>query len=191
MSATYTLVLQNEIVRTIHVEDEIQHRIELSPLLPPEEMRLLLRQQLAAAGWQEDAQGRLARQDDQGDALWDVEAGVLAVRIAVDQELIEEIATKVTARSRAGAQAMAQHMIKQRSAQLEEEADAAMAETQAEIKARLLAGDSARTAEIQKVLQQTYAEALKIKAAQLGTVSSIEENDSPDAYTLTIRIDDV
>lgn len=189
MSQIYKVQLSNSIVRTIHASDEMRHRVELTPILDEAAMRELLKRALLAEGWQETEDGKLTRQGPSGETLiWDLETNEVVAGVEVEKEVAAEVSATGWGESDASARRDAQRSINRQTARAEAEIDETRTSAQREVGKLLEAGEQERQEVLNRVLQRVYADALKRKAQQLGTVVSVDENDTGDDYELVIKI---
>ena len=189
MSQSYHCQLQESV--TVHASfgDTVTHSLNLTEILPREEMIALLRQQLLALGFTED-----------GSQLTLTSAGTTTT---VDLDTLEATVSR-SSKKKLSATATAtgrgySHSNAQRSA--EAELSAAVQRTREQLSAeqqRLQREETAAVehtdAEVKEVLhhalQQVYTESLKRKASQLGDVRSIRESTSASGeYELIIEIE--
>lgn len=159
---------------SIIVCDELELPLRLLDVLPGGGVQALLRQELQQDGWAQEADGSMTKQD----------SGV-QLRLAPD-------ASKVTARVERKAE-LAKTVVaesQEEADQLAEEDKARRIETQEEYARKaLLRVEPELRVKLNDVLQRVYIEALKRRAAQMGTIESVTEGrDAQGEYELTIRV---
>lgn len=194
MSQCYRVQLKASISRTVEAEDSVSYPLELTPLLPEPEMRGILAGVLNTAGWAESAEkpGLFRSTGPAGEELvLDLETMTVTARLTRQNEVRTEVAADGSGESQTGAQRSAEVLLRVR----EEAAASSLEESgtrdlQRAVREALKAGGEARQLQLHGLLQQVYAEALKRKAGQLGTVMEIQESTNADGnYELVIRVE--
>jgi len=189
MSQVYQITLTSGITRTIHASDQMTHRIELTPILGEPQMKDVVRASLKERGWEEQEDGTFHKTGDDGETLiWDLEAGQVVAIVEVEKEVSADLSAKGTGGSDEAARRSAERSLNRQTARVEH--DIAETETELARETAQTLKDSAkrRERELNDVLQGIYAEALKEKAKELGTVLSIDEHRDGDDYELVIKI---
>jgi hypothetical protein len=186
MSRAYVIRVSETLRRHVHLEDGVRTSLEILDVLPPERMNALLRAELARAGFREE-DGRLVRDEEGGVRVEvDPEARTVTLRIAGERELELEHTGEGRA-YRPGdedARAALRERVQRR---LEVEASVEEGELKSELAGRLERRLADLRVELDRVSHRVVAAALKERAAQLGEVREIAEDE--EAQTLTIRIE--
>lgn len=148
---------------TITATDHCRLELDLLGILPQGQMLDLLRGALVSRGWERQADGALTTTE-----------GEVSVRLAADGSGVELRRTQAhTASGRGTSEASA------RSA-AEQAADSARGDLKTRVARALMAAEPTVRAELHQALQEVYVEALKQKAASLGQVEGMVENQLPD-----------
>lgn len=194
MSQCYRVQLKESVSRVVKGEDSISYPIELTQILPADEMFELLKQELKEKGWQaeDDSETIFVTEGSGGEKLSiDLETMELTASIVTEREVktvaeVESASEHSDAHAQQQAkQALAQE-VSMRGDQIE---DAGNKELQDEVTEQLAESESDRQRQINEILQKVYSESLKKKAHELGDVMEVAESTSDDGeYELTIRI---
>jgi hypothetical protein len=192
MSQCYRVQLKASISRTVEAEDSVSYPLELTALLPAPEMAELLAQALVRDGWTADPGGRVYRRTAAGGEEWslDLDAMTVTARLQRESEVTAEVEASGAGDSNKQAQQVARRQLEVRGESVGSQiAEAGTRTLQREVREALAAGEDARRSALHGLLQQVYAEALKRKAGQLGTVLEVQESTGADGnYELTIRV---
>lgn len=188
MSRAYRIQVSEGVERVVHVDDGVATTLELLPILPKERMQALLARELEAAGLELD--GMIARRttrspDGAVTVEVDCETGTVTVRVTHEEEVratIERSRTVVEERKDAE-QKRLQTEVEQA---LEREVERATSELQAKATARLEGELRDARGSLDAVVHRVTAAALKERAAQLGRIEEIAEDEA--AGTLTIKV---
>lgn len=196
MSQMYQIQLSSSVTRRVDAADEITYPIELTEILPSDDMRELFRQALEKRGFENDGNSadghRLMGRGPAGEELTvDLnemkvtarleKAADLSTEVSLNQWVDEEYLDDARA---AATDTMAQKR-RVAEAQLRKEADG----IQKDLSKRLADSEDARQRQLHEALQEAYAEALKQKAGQLGDITEMTEGTTADGqYELVIRV---
>ena len=191
MSQCYHIELKRAVTREVRAEDSVSYPIELTEILPPEEMTEVLRRVLAEAGWETAEDGRLASEGPDGETLT---ADLKAMELTATLTAEKRVAAEVKAAGQGGTTRLARRSAE---IQLEEKAEVvgemiegtARRDVEREATDRLEKSEDARQRVMNELLQRVYTEALKRKAGQLGDILEIRESTGEDGdYELLIRV---
>lgn len=195
MSQCYRVQLKESVTRVVKGEDSISYPIELTQILPPEEMLDLLKEQLKEQGWEADNEDEtvFVTEGPGGEALridleeMELTASISSERIVKTQAEAHGASERSENQAQADAKAKLAQEVQMRGDSIE---DAGTKELQAEVTEQLAESESDRQRQMNEILQKVYAESLKRKARQLGDVVETLESTSEDGnYELTIRIE--
>ncbi|MFZ5440071.1 MAG: hypothetical protein ACOZQL_08685 [Myxococcota bacterium] len=182
--------------RTVRKEDEVSEGdhveldVRLLPVLAPERLGALLREELLKRGWDEAPDGALTKVF--GEAVATLEKDASRIRLAVSG------ARRVAAEATATGTAREEDQAAQDAIGARAEADATGKLEQRKRLARdavvrenldkleRVAGDVQH--EVDEVTSATTRRALVERAAQLGAVESVDERRSADGLELVIRV---
>lgn len=190
MSQTYHCTLKESVQQTVRLGDTITHRLSLTPILPEEDMRGLLREALRDAGFTEQSGDQWTLDDAQ--AVTTVDLQQMTVQTDLHQE--QTITTEAVAHGRGWSDRRAQQAAQEQLDEARQDAKASLQKTahQLQQQATHTVGnvDSAHTALLHQILQEVYAESLKQKARQLGDVTELREGTNADGeYELIIKVE--
>ena len=189
MSQSYHCQLQESVSINATFGDQVTHSLNLTEILPAEEMKALLRQQLRDLGFAEDGD-RFTHSD--GPTLTEVDLEAMEVTVSRSGEkTLSDTATSVgSGYTRAAAQTNAKESLQSAVSQTRQQLQAQQERIQRAETAAVAQSDEALKEILHTALQQVYTEALKRKARQLGDVLSIQESTSEDGeYELVIQIE--
>ncbi|MGF1526923.1 MAG: hypothetical protein ACFCBW_09040 [Candidatus Competibacterales bacterium] len=187
MSRAYRLHLAESLRRHLVVADGITTQLELLPVLPEVQLAALLQAELEAQGfqgagdrWRQRLASGVELSIDPRDGS--VHLGLqrereVAVERTLDTTVDEEF--KEAARQRLGEQlrlAMAR------------EIDGQQRELQGQVTRALAAELAEVRGELDRLAHRVTAAALKLKASQLGTVETVEDDEANGALTLRVRL---
>jgi hypothetical protein len=159
--------------------------IELLDVLPTDRMEALLRAELKERGFEEDGELLVQVQDDGVLVEIDPRARTVTIRAITDTEV--ELEHTKESRVYGESEEKAEHALREHArAMLERQAERTSTAQKSELAARLEGRLRDLRTELDAVSHRVIASALKERAAQLGEVREIEEDE--DAQSLTIRI---
>jgi hypothetical protein len=187
MSRAYRIKVRECLRRTIRAHDQVQSDLELLDILPAETMAGLLRQELLQRGFQEQG-GVLARRSGKVKVSVDVAAGTVTVQAEHGEQL--ELEGEREGRGyeeQDGKSELKKRLQGELREHLEEQAGARQAALQSQLADELEAQLGDLRQELDQVVNRVTAEALKRKAAQLGSIKEISED--PQAGSLTIVLE--
>jgi FtsH ternary system domain X5 len=200
MSYPYRVVVTKSVEEVVDAKDRVVAKVTLTPILPPEAMREVLRDVLLGRGWTESEPGKLSRKNENDEEQeFDLQALTVTTQLETKAtikkektvELVgdawrkEDIDTqKERLREKAGKD------LEKRLAVTDDERARKRETLEKDLAERLEKGDSGRKKDLNEALLQVYAEALKKKAASLGNVTSVREErrDGGREYELTIKV---
>lgn len=191
MSLEYQVCLKESISQVVKSADAVNYPIELTEVLPADEMQDLLREALKRRGFEElegSPQQLIALGAADEQIVFDLEAMEVRVTLEAEQEIEENVevygqgATEKQAAQDARGQI--QHSRDAAEARLEKQAEIA----QQKLTRALERSEEERLRMLNEVVQEVYAESLKRKAGQLGQVIDIQEGTNDGRYELTIKV---
>jgi hypothetical protein len=180
---------------TICEDDKAVSKIDLENILAEEEMRRILGGILEQSGWEQGQEGGSFHKtmEDGTEMTWDVENGEVAATV----EITEDVKKKVEVSGYADqdyndykkrAQQDGETKLKRAEQAARDDIRARSDEIRKKATKLLNDNEEARTAEINEVLSQTYGQAIRQRARQLGNVVSEHESTVDGQYQLTIKI---
>ncbi|HET9621899.1 MAG TPA: hypothetical protein VFP84_11060 [Kofleriaceae bacterium] len=184
MSRAIVVRISESIVRTIHVEDGVAAPLELLPILPAERMAEHLAAALAERGFARVAAACVRQDGDGTEIVVDLAAATIGVKLGAATEIAEAVELS-QATAPAYEQRIAAGLRDDAARALEDQVAARTEEIRRAVTARLEAklGDLRR--ELDAAIGRATAAALAEKAAQLG---HIEEMHEDEAGNVTIRV---
>lgn len=191
MSQLYHIQLKASVSETYDLSDKIVHKLEMTEILPKEEMVELLKQQLQERGFAETEPNIWTKQGDDGEHIsLNLDTMELSTEIEQQKELSTEV--EVTGRawdSKSAARKDAQSQLQNAQENARDQLDSQRQKLQRELTEDLEKGETRRLREVNEILQQVYADSLKRKARQLGDIMEIHEGTSAQGeYELVIRV---
>jgi hypothetical protein len=189
MSRAYRIEVGESLSRTLSSDDEISTRIELLPVLPEEQMRRILAEELSKRGFQED-RGKHVRKGAGIVVTVDAQSGEVTVR-AEDSERID-LAAKETG-VYADDWGLSQRQVEQQLAEklregLEQQAAEKEKKLRKETTDRLERELCDVLRELDQVTNRTIGEALKIKAREMGDVREIVEDERTGSLKIVLDV---
>lgn len=175
MSRGYRVVVEPLSTANQHVSasDELCIDVSLLPILPPEVMHDLLKEELEKDGWKQTADGGREKTIRPG-----LVATLAADGSTVTISMTAERDVGGSGRSDAEAKEAAKKNASAAEAAVRREATTALASAEADVRAGL-----------EKSIQKVYIDALEQKAKSMGQVESIERGQSADgSLEITIKV---
>jgi negative regulator of genetic competence, sporulation and motility len=188
MSRAYRISVSESLNRVVQAEDGVCSKLELLPILSQEELGGLLTEELARRGFTQQGPVALRTEPDGVRVAIDVQTGDVSVTLAEQQAVElkaqgEEILTAEQGEAHAREKARAQAR-----ARLEERATDAQERLREDLTRRLEARLRDLKQELDGVTNRVTAEALKVRARQLGTVEEISEDPATGSLTIKVRV---
>lgn len=171
----------------VHVEDAVSLGVAVLPVLPDGAMRDVLRRVLREKGWEEGADGTLAKSFEDAVATLSADGREITLRVRASADVAVSGRAQVKepgseAQAEASAEAAARRAMEKRT----EEERARLSE---ENLRRLAREEPALRREVQESLNRTYREALELRARQLGEVETMQERgDAAGSYEVTVVV---
>lgn len=190
MSRAYKITVNESLRREILAADEVRSRLELLAILPPEATAALLKAELLARGFTEQADGTLNRSTAATVISVDPCTGEVSVKTEAKKEVTDEATGKVVAWDDVGegletAEAkLRESLRKNLEAKASKSQEAFQASTTAELE-RALAD---LQPELAAITNKVTREALKQRAAQLGSVVEVAEDDATGSLTIRVEV---
>lgn len=190
MSRAYRIRISETLERVVHVEDGVATQLEMLPILPKERMSALLAKELVAAGLVvEDGVARRVSADGEVTLAVDLASGEVSVRVtrSEDLELQAERARTIDI-DRQNREGIAEELRTEVKAQLEAQAARATEDARKQATARLEGELRDARSELDRVVHRVTAAALKEKAAQLGDIEELSEDEEAGVLTIRVRV---
>lgn len=188
MSRAYRISVSESLNRVVRAEDGICSKLELLPLLPEPELAALLGEELARRGFTRDGDVALRTEQDGVQLAVDLQTGQVSLTLADEAEA--QLKVKLDAAvARESELEEAEAKARERArAQLETKASEAQERLREDVTRRLEARLRDLKQELDTVANRVTAEALKVRARQLGTVEEISEDPSTGSLTIKVRV---
>lgn len=188
MSRAYRLSVFESLNRVVQAEDGVCSQLELLPLLSPEELGGLLSAELVRRGFTLEEGIALRTESDGVRVAIDPRTGGVSVTLADERAVAITVRAEETygdGRTREDAQARAQARARDK---LEANAEREGETLREDITRRLEGRLRDLKQELDGVTNRVTAEALKVRAGQLGTVEEISEDASTGSLTIKVRL---
>jgi hypothetical protein len=189
MSRAYRISVRESIRKTIRAEDHVSTQLELLALLPPEQMSELLAGELEQRGFKRQGD-KAVRKKDGISVTVELTTGTVTVEAASTREVeVEgEQAGYATDQKGQAAKRVEEHLRDQLQKNLKKKVEAQKAQMQTEITDKLEAQLGDVRKELDQVVNRVTAEALKRKAAQLGTIKQVTEDAQSGSMTIVLEV---
>lgn len=180
MSRGYRVVVEplSTANQNVSASDELCIDVSLLPILAPDTMRDLLKEQLQSAGWTQTSDGGREKTLRPHGSTGELVATLSADGSTVTISMTTEEAVTGVGRSDADAKANAAANAQNAAPQVKREATTTLASAEADVRAVLEAA-----------IQKVYVDALEQKAKSMGQVESIERGTAADgSLEITIKV---
>ena len=190
MSRAYRITVKETVTRELKAGDEIGTQLELLEILPPESMGQLLREELKARGFTEQDDGTLTRKTGDVTVTVDPCDGEVTVKAEAGKKVTVEGSRDATAWNDVGpgrnpvADAARDQLKKDLERKVEKENEKLQQQATAELEKHL----HDLQPELGEIVNKVTREALKQKAAQLGTVTEIAEDEKTGSMTIKVEV---
>lgn len=184
MSRAIQIRVSESVVRTIHVEDGVQAPLEVLPILAPERMGELLAKQFEDLGFIRDGD-KVTRTDPDGVVVEvDLKTATVTARIAADKKVEESIdrrANVAIERKDHAEASLRDDVIRELDERVAARTEALRKEVTGKLEKKL--GDLRK--ELDGAVGRATVEALTERAASLGNIQSVVEDE---AGNITIKV---
>jgi len=190
MSRAYRIRVKESLQRDLSASDEVCSDLEILEILPPEQMSELLRAELKNHGFEDAADGKVVRKQDNGITVTvDTKSGEVSVKSESHQSVDLEVEREDWAydESGPGGRSARKNLKEQAQRDLERKAEQQSAKLQNEATERLEGEMADLRGELGQAINAVTREALKKKAATLGQIKEMTED--PQAGSLTIKVE--
>ena len=181
MSRAYSIRVSETVTKTIHVEDGLAFHLELLGILSKERMARILSEKLKEQGFEPQADETLTKEIEGIHIQVSLETGQVTVGLAIDESIQKSDERTVIANNESQAHARVRKAL-----ELEIADDRAARQRKITEHLERHIGDI-RT-ELDRVSTNVVAEALKQRAAELGEIQEIVENDETGELTIKVRV---
>lgn len=189
MSRAYRIKVSESLNRVVRASDHVSTQLELLEILPCEAMAELLEQELVSLGF--ERQGEVLTREQNGVIVEvDPQTGTVTARIDADHKLQLEREGEASVYD-LGSET-AQHVREAKRGelrqQMEKEAEKEQQELQKEVTDRLEAELMDLRKELDQAVNRVTASALKQKAAQLGQIKAMTEDQESGSLTIVLEV---
>jgi hypothetical protein len=171
-SRPYKVTTKQAIGKALVAEDHVKVRLDIPPILPKEQTGAILADVLKRRGFGEGGDGSLIRERGGVKVVIDPEEGTMTVSSEAETTLPPSNPSPCSCRARASLTAEA----------------AAHSDLQRQVTRRLEGAVARLGCEVEGVIHQVTKEALKQKAAQLGTIKEITEDPKNGNMTIVVEV---
>jgi hypothetical protein len=189
MSRSYKVSVRESCSKVVKAEDEVSTQLELLEVLSPEQMAALLAGELSAHGF-EEKDGEMVREEDGVKIAVDTCTGT----VTVSSEASETASVEGERHGRAYDD-VGPHAGQVREglrAELQKDLDKKISDKESALQGKVtdkLEGKLSNLQdELDKVVNKVTADALKIKAAQMGQIKEITEDAASGSMTIVVEV---
>jgi hypothetical protein len=189
MSRAYRIEVSESVRRVIRASDHVSTRLEILEILPPEDMAALLKKELEQHGFTPEGD-RMVREEGEAKIVVEPSTGTVTVQSETDQQVSLKRTesgfsyTQEAAETKKAKDALRQQVRKN----LDKEVDARQARLQKELTDKLEAQLGDVRKELDQIANKVTAEALKVKAKQMGQVKEITEDPQSGSLTIVVEV---
>ncbi len=184
MSRAYRIKVKESLKSTISADDEAKCKLDIIQVLPPEQMQQMLEGALAEKGYIQDGKVMKKTLDNGMEVSIDTETGEVTVLV----HDCEEVEVEKTKEGYGESRQDDQHLREQVKKELAQEVIAKEKKLQQEITDKLEKELQGLKHELDQVVNRTTAEALKVKAKQLGQIKELTEDVEAGSMTIVVEV---
>lgn len=188
MSRIYRVKLSETTRRTLRVEDGVRTHLQILDVLPRPQIAGLLREALKEKGFEDDPAGDLQRVGADGvEVRVDCATGQVDVRLEAGKKVSKSTTKEValdTDWGEAGKERARAQIRQALESELDAEEDALRAEVTRQLERKL--GDL--RVELDTVTNRVTADALKIRAGQLGQIVEVDDRLEEGSVTIKVKL---
>jgi hypothetical protein len=189
MSRAYRIQIRESTCKVIRAEDHVSTHLELLNVLPCEQMAELLAAELEQRGFVRD-EDTVRREQDGVSLTVDLSTGRVTVAAGTRRQVTVDAEQTGYAGDEKGedARRVEAHLRQQLKKSLQAKADVHKATLQKEVTDKLEAALGDVRKELDQAVNRVTAEALKGKAAQLGTIKQVTEDPQSGSMTIILEV---
>ena len=190
MSRAYRITVKESETREVRGEDEICTQLELLGVLPADQMAGLLRGELAANGFGEDADGGMSRTTGALTVTVDPCSGEVSVKATAAETVTIAAERAATGYDDVGPDSTTtrERVREQLKKDIDKKADRETERVQGRATEALERALDELQPELGRIVNKVTRDALKAKAQQLGTVTEIAEDAATGSLTIKIEV---
>jgi len=189
MSRAYRISVKESVRSVIRAEDHVQTHLEVLEVLPCDQMAELLAKELAKIGFQREGD-EMARTDDKTRIVVDLESSSVTVSVAADKDVNvsgNKSGLQFDDRGQSAKQ-IRERLQKELGTELEAGVNERRQALQKELTDRLESELADIRRELDQAANRATAEALKVKAAQLGQIKEVTEDPQSGSMTIVVEL---
>jgi hypothetical protein len=189
MSRSYRVSVKESVSKVVRAEDSVSTQLEILAVLPAEDMAGLLEQELAAHGFDKVGED-MVRTEKGVTVAVDTKTGTVKVSAAASEQTTVEGEKEGRAYDDVGpsASAVREQMRKELQKDLDKKIQEKQAALQGKVTDKLEAALSDLRDELDQAVNHLTAEALKVKAGQLGQIKEITEDPQTGSMTIVVAV---
>jgi RNA 3'-terminal phosphate cyclase len=189
MSRAYRIQVSESIRRVIRASDRVSTQLEILQILPPRDMGALLRQELEAHGFAPEGD-QMVRSEGDAKILVEPATGTVTMKVEADESVeVEGTEAGFTYSQKVAEAKKAKEEARLR---LRKNLDAQVEAERAKLQKALTDKLEGQLGDVRKELDQiankVTAEALKVKARQMGQVKEITEDPESGSLTIVVEV---
>lgn len=190
MSRAYRITVRESDTRSLKAGDEIGTTLEILEILSPEDMAGLLRQELANHGFEDQDDGTMARRDGDLTITVDPCSGEVTVKSEAAENVKLETKRDATAFNDVGpTEANLRERVREELKQdLNKKFEREQEKLQKQATEQLEKHLHDLQPEISQIVNKVTREALKQKAAQMGDIKEISEDEETGSLTIKVEV---
>jgi hypothetical protein len=190
MSRAYRIRINEKLQRILRASDHVGTQLEILEILPAEDMARLLAEELERRGFQRVGSKCVRRQNGVTVEI-DPAAGKVTVRAAAEEKIDLKATREAVGDEEWGQQAkkqLADETRKKLNQELQQQADKRAAELQRQVTDKLEGELADLKKELDQAVNRATAAALKLKAAQLGSIKEMTEDPQSGSLTIVVEV---
>jgi hypothetical protein len=189
MSRSYRVSVKESENRVLRAEDRVSTCLEIIEVLPPEQMAGLLKDELKKRGFVEE-DGKLVRREKGVTVTVDPETATVTVSAEASQNVDLESERTGSAYDDAGpnSKQVREGLKKEAKKDIDRKAQEKTAELQSKVTDKLEGKLGDVRKELDEAVNRVTAEALKRKAASMGSIKEMTEDPQSGSLTIVVEV---
>jgi hypothetical protein len=189
MSRAYRISVKESVNRVIRAEDKVSTDLEIIEVLPPEDMGRLLAEELGKRGFTQEGEVMVRRENGVTVSV-DPKTGTVTVQAEASEQVTEE--TEKTGHGYddvgPGADKIRESLTQEAKKDLEKKVAERNAALQNKVTDRLEQQLGDIRSELDQAVNKVTAEALKRKAASMGQIKEVTEDEQTGNLTIVVEV---
>jgi hypothetical protein len=189
MSRSYRISVRESVSKVIKAEDKVSTQLELLEVLGPEQMAGLLAAELAQHGFEEE-DGQMVREEDGVKIAVDTCTGTVSVMAEASEAAKVEGERHGRAYDDIGPHAsqVREGLRQELQKDLEKKVEEKTSSLQGKVTDKLEGKLGELQCELDQITNKVTADALKIKAAQMGQIKEMTEDPQSGSLTIVVEV---